>query len=601
MNKFLVLLIATCFALPAWSQSELQLAEQYYEKEEYEKALTYLEDIQQYGARRVYTLTLNCYLELEEYRKAEKHIRDFISNSRGQQFDYYADLIYLFKKTDQEKEEKKLMDDILEKVQRNPGLAYGFGKSFQEQGYPEEALQVYKEAEKRSQSVNFDYQKALLYGELGDIQKMYTTYVDMVARRPDYLPTVKQLLGRAIMEDESVENSQFLTQMLIRRIQEGAPESLNELLVFVFIKDKNLRGAFTQLKALDKRNPGNKGQLFNLGRVAMNNEEYLLARRIFSYIIDAGKEFPFYEAALQQDLKAEKLRLLSGGDATAEQWEKLAGEYYKVQKKMAGQPELADLVMELAEITAFQLNDADTAIGMLGRLIETGFIGPEDQARAKIMLGDVLLYDGQRWDAIIYYTQAEKAFEQSPIGQEAKFKRAKAAYYVGDFQWAQGIFNALKASTSKLIANDALYYSILITDNIALDTNTEAMAMFAKADLLAYRQLADSALQVLNMMDIAFPDHKIQDEVLLLKARILIDKARFEEAAESLKDLLTYHGQDILADDALYELAQLYENHLGKPQDAQEMYQRIFTEHPDSFFASDARKRFRILRGDVVN
>lgn len=600
MRYFLILVFVGFFSAPLLAQSELQLAEQYYQKEEYEKALSYLEGIRNYDMRRVYVLTLNCYLELEEYRKAERHIKDYIKNSRSQQFDYYADLAYLFEKTGQDKEAEKLMEEILEKVNRNPGLAYGFGKAFQEQGYPQNALRVYQEAESRSKSVNFDYQKALLYGELGDIRKMYETYVEMVAGRPDYLPTVKQLLGRAIMEDDDSENSEYLTQLLIRKIQQGGPESLNELLVFVFIKEKNLSGAFTQLKALDKRNPGNKAELFNLGKVAMNNQDYLLARRIFAYIIDAGSEFPFYEAALKQDLKAEKLRLLANS-ASEEQWEKLADEYYKVQKKLEGQPELADLTMELAEITAFQLNDPDTAIGMLSQLIETGYIGPEDQARAKIMLGDVLLYDGQRWDAIIYYTQAEKAFEQSPIGQEAKFKRAKAAYYVGDFQWAQGIFNALKASTSKLIANDALYYSILITDNIALDTNTEAMAMFAKADLLAYRQLADSALQVLNMMDIAFPDHKIQDEVLLLKARIQKGQGHYEEAATSLQDLLTYYGDDILADDALYELAQLYENQLGKPQEAQEMYQRIFTEHPDSFYASDARKRFRLLRGDVVN
>lgn len=599
LNALAVILF---FSFSLSAQTELQLARQYYEQEEYEKALDYLDELEKkFSTKAFYDLRLNCYLALGDFKEAEDLIEKAIKYSRGNQFEYYADLTYVYLEQDKQNKADDLVEDVLERVRRNGGLAYGFSNAFQQRGYPRIALEIYETAEQNMSTSGFAYQKALLYGELGDIKKMYATYVDMVVRQPSYLSTVKQLLGRALQEEESTENSDYLKELIITKIQEDGPETLNDLLVFIFIKEKNFSGAFTQLKALDRRNPSNKAELFQLGRVAMNNEDYILARRVFDYIIDAGPDFPFYEQALVYDLKSEKQRLRSKDQTETEQWQDLRKDYYQVLEELKGQPEVGELTVELADISAFQMEEVDTAEAMLRKLISTGFVGPEDQARAKIKLGDILLYKGERWDAIIFYTQAEKAFEQSPIGQEAKFKRAKAAYYVGDFQWAQGIFDALKASTSKLIANDALYYSILINDNIALDTNTEAMAMFARADLMNYQNKTDSALTVLNMMDIAFPGHSIRDEVFFLKSKILTKKKRYEEAAESLSTLIANHADDILADDAYYALAQLYEHHLGKQQEAMDIYQKIFTEHPDSFYASDARKRFREMRGDILN
>ena len=585
------------------AQSELSLARQYYQQEEYEKALEYLESAESKGTNKnIYRLKLDCYLALEDYRQAERYVERQIKQSQYRNFDYYADLCYVYNIQEKYNQADKLVEDILERVEKNPGFSYGFANAFQRSGYPRIALEIYQTAERVMPNSNYVYQKALLYGELGDIKSMYESYVEMVELQPTYLATVKQLLGRALQEDADEENLSYLKELLIQRIQAGGPETLNELLVFIFIKEKNFSGAFTQLRALDKRSEGfNQGPLFNLGRVALNNEDYITARRIFDYIVKSGKESPFYDQALIYGLRTERERLLGLQNPDREQWQDLQDDYFEARQQLTGSPDAGDLVIGLADITAFQLNQSDTAVAMLKDVLQTGYIGLEDHARAKVKLGDILLYEGDKWEAIIYYGQAEKAFESSPIGQEAKFKRAKAAYYVGDFDWAQTIFNVLKASTSKLIANDALYYSILITDNMALDTNTEALSMFARADLMYYQQKLDSALEVLAMMEIAFVDHPIQDELLLLKARIYQERGLFAEAEKPLLAIIEEHGDDILADDAQYQLALIYEEQLNRKEEAMELYRQLFTLHPDSFYSSDARARFRLLRGDMVN
>jgi len=581
--------------------TDFELAQEYYANEEYEKALNYLDKLPaNFRVNQVYELRLGCYLELLNYSDAEKYVKSFTKNSRGNNGNYQADLLMIYQKQQKQSKADKLVEEVLQDVEERPAMAYGYANAFQKKGYPEIAMAVYEAGERNMPNANFDYQKALLYGELGDIKKMYGMYVDMVERTPNYLSTVKQLLGRALREEATTENSDYLKEVLIKKIQDGGPETMNELLIFVFIQEKNFSGAFLQLKALDRRTPTNKAGIYNLGNVAINNGEYSLAIRIFEYVIKAGDRYPFYEQALTGKLKAQSLKLEDEGATDISEWKELQKEYFKTIETLKGLPDVGPLTIDVAHLTAFKLNETDTAAGMLKKLISTGFISREDIARAKIELGDILLYNGDRYEAILLYGQAEKAFEQSPIGQEAKFKRAKAAYYVGDFMWAQGIFDALKASTSKLIANDAMRYSLLINDNIALDTNMEAMQMYAKADLMNYQGKRDSALRLLDMMEIAFPGHGIQDEVLFLKAQILTDQKKYNAAAGAYQQLIDLYAKDILADDAMYALANLYLEKLDKRTEAMDLYQKIFTDHPDSFFAPDARKKYREMRGDAV-
>ncbi len=602
LNILYLFIVASFAPAPVLAQNDFQLGMQYYQDGEYQKAIDYLApSVLRSFNNKVYEAVLNSYLALEEYDKAEDFTETLIRKKGLNGVELYTDLVYIHNLKGDERDAEKAMDEIRKRVQANPSMAYSAGNALQQKGYPTLALQVYELAETQNPGMNFDYQKALLYGELGDLQNMYNMYVEMVLRSPSYLPSVKNLIAQGINNGETNENIQFLKERIITKIQEGAPRTMNDLLVFVYIQEKNFRGAFTQLKALDRRNEGNRAEIFNLGRVALNNQEYELALKIFDYVLEAGKDNPFYEESRVNILLTQRRLLESRDDVVADDWRKLQKEYYKAEKELKGLPEMGQLRIDLAHFTAFRLDEPDSAVALLERTINTSYISAEDKARAKIELGDILLYTGERWEAILYYGQAEKAFEKSPIGQEAKFKRAKAAYYVGDFQWAQGIFNALKASTSKLIANDAMQYSLLINDNIALDTSTEAMALFAKADLLNYQDKRDSAMIILNQLQKQFPEHSVQDEVLLLRSEIEMAKKDYEAAARDLQAIIDAYSDGILADDAQFRLAELYQTKLNRIEEAKELYRDLFTEHPDSFFTAEARKRFRELRGDFLN
>jgi TolA-binding protein len=66
-------------------------------------------------------------------------------------------------------------------------------------------------------------------------------------------------------------------------------------------------------------------------------------------------------------------------------------------------------------------------------------------------------------------------------------------------------------------------------------------------------------------------------------------------AKEKLSHILAFAPDGILADDALFTLAGLYEGPLKNPTEAGAMYQKLLTTFPGSLFASEARQAYRRL------
>jgi TolA-binding protein len=195
----------------------------------------------------------------------------------------------------------------------------------------------------------------------------------------------------------------------------------------------------------------------------------------------------------------------------------------------------------------------------------------------------------------------DKAYKNDPLGQEAKLRNARLSYFRGEFDWAKAQLDVLKSATSQLIANDALALSLLISDNTALDTSTTAMEIYSRADLLSFQNHEEKSIQVLDSLMAKFPGHTLTDEALYKKAQLKKRLGQFTEAAGLYREVFTNHPKDILADDAMFALAELEENQFKNNQEAQQLYGLLMEKYPGSLFVVEARKRFRTLRGDLVN
>ena len=94
---------------------------------------------------------------------------------------------------------------------------------------------------------------------------------------------------------------------------------------------------------------------------------------------------------------------------------------------------------------------------------------------------------------------------------------------------------------------------------------------------------------------------KIEDEALFRLGMLYEQTQQFENAETQYVKLIELYNDEILADDAHFKLAKLYEIRLGQPEKAKQLYEQILFNFKDSIYFVEARKRYRMLRGDEIN
>ena len=248
-------------------------------------------------------------------------------------------------------------------------------------------------------------------------------------------------------------------------------------------------------------------------------------------------------------------------------------------------------------LQGFYLQKFDEAITVLQEAVRLAARTPKVEAQCKMLVADVMVIQGNIWEASLLYSQVDKAFKEDVLSHEAKFKNAKIFYYTGNFILAQSQLDVLKASTQKLIANDAMELSLLITDNLALDTTANTMRMYAEADLLIVQHRFVEAIEKFDSINTALPYHTLNDQILIKKCEIDFRKQNYEAAAIHLTEIVANYGDDILADNALFLLGEMYERIFKDEKKAIEYYDQLIFNYQGSMFGVEARKR----SNDLIN
>tara|TARA_B100001109_G_scaffold255853_1_gene261653 strand:- start:5214 stop:7076 length:1863 start_codon:yes stop_codon:yes gene_type:complete len=581
------------------TQTTFALARQAKENGEWDKAIAYYEELYSKNESDIYYRDLlELYAQVENFKEAEKMVKKRI-RVFPEKLEYLVDRGHLAELQKEEADAKKHFEEALEKLSTNQQQARLLANQFSRYEKHDYAEAVYLKAQKLSKNNSlFRFELANTYARQGRTSDMIEIYLDVVGENKNYIQTVQNLFSRVLYPDPEGKQMQDLREQLLRRIQKQSEQSVYaELLVWLYLQDKNFRGALIQAKALDKKLSEEGKRLHSLGQLALNNKAFDVAEESYKYIIGLGEVSPYYLSAKMSLVEVLKQKITQNQYQQSDLIE-LEQAYAKNIKDLGKSAYTLPLIRGQASLYAYYLDEVDTAILILNEAITLPGIEKEQQAEAKIELADLLLLNNEIWEASLLYSQVEKDFKYDQLGETAKFKNAKVAYYTGDFYWAQAQLDVLKGSTSKLIANDALDLSLLITDNIGLDSIAEPLEMYARADLWVFKKDYDKALQSLDSIPKFFPQSSLKDEILFTKFEIEKAKRNYESAAEKLRELIADYAEDILGDDALFELAKLEEEFLNHPEIAMELYKKLLTTYPSSLHVVESRKRFRILRGD---
>ncbi len=579
----------------AFAQDDF-LAKQYFADGDFEKAVVFYEKLVEKSPRRTeYVQDLvACYQQLERYQDAE----DFLNQRLKDRNPYPTLLIDLgYNYALQEKEEmaQTYYDKALDIISKNPNYGYAIGLQFQKYSLLDMAIKAFQTSMKLNPALNFNFQLARIYGEQGNVEAMYNSYLNLVIDGKTSKSNILRSIDDFVSEDAENKNNILLKKVLLERAQKNPNILWNELLSWLFVQQKQYGSAFRQEKAIFKRmNGSSTTRLENLGNDALDNEEHEVAKDIYSYIIENTSN---KITQLDAELNLIDIELLNAStnqlDAIQKKYDDLVDEYgYKTQS--------LQLQVAYANFLTFTKNDPAPAEKLLKNSLELP-LNDRGTAYLKLALGDILVYDKKFNEALIYFSQIQQKLKNDVLGQDARYKVAQTSFYKGDFDWALTQLKVLRSSTSQLIANDAMQLSLLISDNSLEDSTQTALKKYARADFLAYQNKTDEAITALGDILENHKGEKIEDESLLKQAQLFEKQKKYEEAQLNYQKIITFYGNGILADDAYYALGELYRKVLNDPLKAKQQYEKIIYNYQDSYYFPEARKNFRILRGDAIN
>ncbi|SFE99158.1 tetratricopeptide repeat protein [Thermoflexibacter ruber] len=600
MLKRLAFVFVICLPALAFAQDkEIDLANEYYSNGEYEKAISIYSNItkERQFVFTVHKNYLDALLKLEKFDETEKYLKRQLRNFPNEslfQVDYGVFLIMRGKKEEAEKH----FAAYIETLKKDDAQIRYAARNFINANLYDYAEQLYLAGRKNGND-KFTYELASLYAMAGKTDMMITEYLDILKDDEEQLEYIENIMQARMREEEDFAKIEPVIFKFIQRYPDKVV--YNEMLVWFYVQMKNFSKAFFQAKSVDKRKKLEGSGIYDIGNLAMENKDYENAIKIFEFLVERYRKESIYVMARRQLVKAKEELVKNTFPVDIEKIKSLVKDYQQIIGELGLVDYTAEAARSMALLQAFYLNNKDTAIKVFEEIINKPTIRKDFTDQVKLDLGDIYLLKNEPWESTLLYSQVEKRQKEKDLGHLAKLKNAKLSYYKGDFELAKENLDVLKLATSREIANDAMQLSLLIGDNIALDTTEAALKEYASIDLLVFQGQLENALERYKAMQKQFSYHPIVDEILWAKANIYLKLGKFEQAIDELTKIIEEHNDDIWADDANFLIAKIYDENLKNKDKAMEYYQKQLTDYQGSIYSLEARKRYRQLRGDNVN
>lgn len=578
-------------------QNKAVLASQYYQNKEFGKAAELYEQL--YAGTKAegyFNMYFDCLLGIHEYEKAEKAIRKGLRGNSSDAY-WYVQWGFLKKTMGQVAEAEKQYDKAIASV-ANPVEFPNLANQFLNRREYDFAEKVFLKARATQGNGTYNYELARVYYYMRSYDRMLNEYLAWIKLNEANTEMVKSNLLSVLSMDNDGEIIKQLKTGVLKHIQQE-PNLIvyNRLLIWLFVQERNFVAATRQAIALDKRTGAEDASILDLANISASNKYYDEAAKAYDYITGKPKITEFYYQAIMQRMRMNYDRYVNEEMMNLARAKEIQEMFVKTFPVVGITPESTDLIIDYAHLLAFYLNQSADALKILNDGLAMKGITQPIALALKAELADVYVYSGDLWEAVITYSQVIEANKSAPVSDDVKFKKAKLGYYMGNFKWAKAQLDALRASTSKLIANDAMELSLFINENMESDSLTAPLQMFARADLQIFRNNFDGAIAVLDSVSQVYPDNSLADDVYFRKAGVLQKQGKYEEAAKFFDQVVKNYSWEILADNALYQLALLYEYKLNRKEEAKELFKKMMTDYPGSVYVVDSRMEYRKLEG----
>lgn len=610
MRNFIVYLLLFFVSLTAFAQqpqqmqkeqNKNQLAARYYRDREFEKARDmYLDLYESTNMGLYFDYYVNCLVFLKDYDNAVKELKKQIRKTKT--INLEITLGYVYKEMGEEQKASETFNDIIDHLSASKGVIISVGNAFFGRREFEYAIKTYMKGREILPGEMFYSNLASIYAFERDYKQMMEAYLALIKEDEKQLALAQASINSLLRYDFDNSMRQTVKTEIIKVIQ-AFPEIIayNRLLIWMFTIEKNYEQALNNSIALDKRTKTEEQNILSFSKGAGHSGLYDVALKGLNYLLTRIPPVDNSGEVKKEMVNVEYLRYINLPPNQRQSGDYMIARFEQTLNEVGYSNETTDLILKYAHLLSFYLGQPDKAFDVLNKAMNIKGLNNNERTLFRIELADTYVYDNKLWEAALLYAQIVEANKENPLGDEAKLKKAKLSYYIGDIEWANVQFDVLKASTSKLIANDAMEMSLLISANYDLDTTVAPIQQFARGDLLLFQNKDSLAFITFDSVAVNYPINSLNDKILMRKAAISEKRFEFETASAIYQTVVKKFPASTSADEALFRQAVIFENKLNDTTKAQALFKQILIDYPGSIYVADARNRFRNLRGDKQN
>ena len=593
---FILIFFLTCPCLYSQTPIELEQARMLKDKGDVNASIDmYKEFIKQYKNNKdLYLLISDCFLELGEDKNAESYLKKAIKQFPDD-YKIKVALYILYEQTNQHNKKDKLFKNILSSLKANNYEIQTLGNEFIAKKHWSEAKVIFlKGRELIFDNTAYSWQLSNIFFQEGDYQNIAKEYLIQLENNPKTLKQIEtNILGL-------ITNNQDIAPIIEKEWEIYWKKNKNnpyfaQFGIWLYNQTKQYDKSFELAKQIDNKFEEESGAtMLSFGEDMLNSNNINYALKAVNYMLKKGKESAFYQRCRALSISLSYKQFIENPIKSESDFNRLEADFMAFFKEFSFSKETFEIILQMGNFFAFHINKPQEAVDMLEEAINKG-LSTNQKGEIKLLLAKIYNRYGDMWQASLYCSQVEQDCKNSYLADEAKLLKALFSYYNNEIPWALSQFKALRSSTTKLIANDAMSYSILIEENIDQDSTYNGLRLFANAEKELEYNNPELAKAYLDTLTSSYIHHPLFDDVFLLKAKINIAVNNFDKAKEYLNESLKKYPYELTADDALFLLSEICLNKTNEKALAKELLEKIILDYPNSIYVTEARKLLKEL------
>ncbi len=260
---------------------------------------------------------------------------------------------------------------------------------------------------------------------------------------------------------------------------------------------------------------------------------------------------------------------------------------------------LPNLVAEALYKTAYfykeHYRDYQKATQLLLRLT-SDYVLTDFYSKGVLLLGNIEYLKGNIDQAYNQYEKVRTFARASETERYlSQFQIAEILIVKGLYDSAKSVLNSIKKINTNDVANDAIEFLMIITEQ---ENNPEQLKTYLEIQRLIDEKKYLEAIRKINSLKFDDDYSILQNKLRLTLAELYITINDFSSALAHLNYLYELKEKTIYSDRALMRIGQVYLYGLKDKTRAEQTFNKLLTEFPDSIFVTEVRELIKQIQSE---